>query len=77
MQGCSLREIERKIGWSVGTDHPEKWGKLTYEFVAGKVQVLQIRQVAQRCRDATCVKLNEKQVGQSGTTHPEKREKWT
>jgi hypothetical protein len=26
IQGRCLRKIERKIGWSVGTDHPKKWG---------------------------------------------------
>jgi hypothetical protein len=27
-QGCSLREIERKIGWSVGCDHPPNAKKI-------------------------------------------------
>jgi hypothetical protein len=37
-------------------------------LVVVQPQLLQIRQVAQRCRDAPCTKLNEKSDGQSALT---------
>jgi hypothetical protein len=42
MQGCFLREIERYIRWSVGTDRLKNRKKLTFEFVAAEIQLHQI-----------------------------------
>jgi hypothetical protein len=41
IQGCSLRKIERKIGWSYGTDHPEN---------EKRKRTLQIAPVQPQCR---------------------------
>ena len=41
--------------WSHGTDHPKIMKKLTFEFVATKVQSHQIPEVSQGLRDGSCV----------------------
>ena len=44
--------------------------KMTFEFVVIEPQGRQIRKVPQGFRDAPCVKLDEKWVGQWGATSP-------
>jgi hypothetical protein len=38
--------------WSYGTDHPEKWRKLTWKLIAGQMQFLQVFQIPEGLRDA-------------------------
>ena len=62
MQGCSLREMERKIGWSVGSGDqsahatPKNEKKMTFEFVFIKLQFPQVHKVSQGLGNGSCGK---------------------
>ena len=58
IKGTNISVKSRWTVWtdrSHGTDHPEKWGKLTCKFVFAKVQIGQFQKIPQGSGDGSCV----------------------
>ena len=76
-QGCSLREIERKIGWSVGTDHHKKMRKTDLKVGCSPTATTANSPGCPKMQGCSLHKIGQKIGWSCGTDHPPKREKWT
>jgi hypothetical protein len=49
-------KLNEKSDGQWGTDHPEKWGEMTFEFVSEKIQIGQFQKIPQGFGGGSCEK---------------------